>query len=91
MNYQALGEHTAYTAQAKDAASSRFSHLHNLGGALIRASKNPQEPFDPEKLRQQLDQAVACDREMRAALARANQAAALCDQPEITLKRFERD
>jgi hypothetical protein len=91
MNYQALGEHTAYTAQTKDAANNRFACLHNLGGALIRASKNPQEPFDPEKLRKQFEEAVAYDREMHAALARANQAAALCDQPEMTLKRFERD
>lgn len=91
MNYQALGEHTAYIAQAKNAADNRFAKLHNLGGALIQAAKNPHKPFDADKLHQQLDEAVAADREMNAAALRANQAAALCGQPEFDLSKLSRD
>lgn len=85
MNYQALGEHTAYTAQAKAAAGNRFARLKNLAYDLERAGEYPAEPFEPEKLRKKFEEAVACDREMHAALARANEAAALCGEPELQL------
>lgn len=90
-NYQALGEHTAYTAQAKDAANTRFATLHNLGGALMQAAKNPHKPLNAAQLQEQLDQAVAAEREMLAAAQRANQAAALCGQPEFDLYKLCRD
>lgn len=90
-NYQALGEYTAYTAQAKDAADARFARLHNLGGSLIQASKTPHKPLDVAQLQEQLDKAVAAEREMLAATARANQAAALCGQPEFDLYKLCRD
>lgn len=90
-NYQALGEYTAYAAQAKNAADNRFATLHNLGGTLIQAAKNPHKPLDLDKLREQLDEAAAAEREMNAAAGRANQAAALCNQPEFDLYKLSRD
>ena len=91
MNYQALGEHTAYTAQAKNAADKRFALLHNLGGDMIQAAKNPQKPFDMDQIRQQLDVAASADREMKAAIERANQAAALCGEPNFDPYKLSRD
>lgn len=84
LNYQALGEHTAYTAQAKAAAARRFALLHNLGNALSGAAERA-DITTLDTWREQLNQIELVDREMHAALARANQAAALCGQPERSI------
>lgn len=82
-NYAALGEHYAHKQQAKDAANRRFAILHNLAMQAARLSENPQTPMDAASLRASLDDAEAAEREMHAALFRANQAAALCGEASI--------
>jgi len=89
-NYQALGEHTAYTAQAKDAALRRMALLNNLSVLLHRLSERPGEPLSLQTISEQLDQAAAAEREMNAALDRANQAAALFGQPDLRPERLLR-
>lgn len=90
-NYAALGEYTAYAQQAKDAADTRFALLHNLSINLARAAKYPQETCNIEKLREKLAAIEACEREMHAAVAQANQKAPLCHKPALTLEQYRRD
>ena len=82
-NYAAFGEYTAYRLQAQRAESTRFSVLNNLGADLRRAADCIDEAQEFERWRARLDQAEAAVRERDAALARANQAAALCGEPEL--------
>lgn len=89
-NYQALGEYTAYSAQAKDAALRRMALLNNLSVELRKLSEQPADPMNPARLAEQIDQAAAAEREMNAALERANQAAALSGQTDLRPERLLR-
>lgn len=82
-NYAALGEYTAFRTQARDAATRRFVLLSNLSGTLHKHAEVVDTPLDLAAARDTLDQVAAAERELHAALARANQAAALCGQPEV--------
>lgn len=82
-NYAALGEYTAHAQQARDAAVRRLALMHNLGVQLTTRARQPGQPLDLAAARATLDDIAACDRELAAALARANQAAALCGEREI--------
>lgn len=84
INYAAFGEYTAYQLQARAAESARFVALSNLANDLRRAADRIDEAQDIARWRDQLDRAEAAIRERDAALARANQAAALCGQPELS-------
>jgi len=90
MNYQALGEYTAYQQQARDAADRRFALLHNLGGQLSRLAGEPERNADYAALADSLRQAEQAECECSAALARANAAAALCGKPELSAGQFRR-
>ena len=85
-NYLALGEHTAYTAQARDAARRRHSALYAAAILLDKASSEPERPLRSFCVGDLLDIACAADREMCAAIKRANQAAALCGKAPITVR-----
>lgn len=87
-NYAALGEFTAYSRQAKDAASRRFALLHNLSNTLRRQSEDPLIPFAEDKLQADVAEIASADAEMRAALERANQAAALCGERPLALSKL---
>lgn len=84
-NFAAFGEYTAYRLQAQRAESARFSVFNSLSADLRRAADRIDEAQEFERWRAQLDRAEAAVRERDAALARANQAAALCGEPEIKL------
>lgn len=90
-NYQALGEHTAYIEQAKDAAQRRFGALYNAAHQLRQRAERVEDPLDVQTLKDMLDACAAADREMRAALERANQAGALCGRPEVKLSYLNRE
>jgi hypothetical protein len=89
-NFAALGEHTAHMAQARDAALRRWSLLNNLGLDLRRIADAPERPLDEPELQRRLAEVSACDREMRAALAKANAAGALCGQAEASIHTIGR-
>lgn len=40
-NYMALGEYTAYSEQARDAAGRRFAYMKNLASQLNRMAEQP--------------------------------------------------
>lgn len=82
-NYAALGEYTAFRTQARDAATRRFVLLSNLSGTLHKSAEVFDKPLDIAALHDTLDQVAAAERELHAALARANQAGALCGKPEV--------
>lgn len=90
-NYQALGEHTAYIAQARDAAMRLRAILSNTSTQLQQRHDRPTQLVDLAHIRQQLDQAEEAQRELQAALARANQAAALCGQRERDLASLDQN
>lgn len=87
-NYAALGEFTAYSRQAKDAASRRFALLHNLSDSLRGLSEDPLIPLAEDKLQSDIADIARADAEMRAALERANQAAALCGESPLALSKL---
>lgn len=87
-NYAMLGEYTAFSEQAKDAARRRFACMHNLGQTLMNLSERAEMPFDETAATAQLSEIQKADIEMRAALERANQAAKLCGKPELTLAKL---
>lgn len=91
MNYQALGEFTAYKQQARDAADRRFALLHNLAAELQKLSRQPGTAVERERLAERLREIEAADREFRAALERANAAAPLCGEAELSAGQFGRE
>jgi hypothetical protein len=91
MNYQALGEYTAYKQQARDAADRRFALLHNLAAAVQALAQKPGLAVEEERLAAALREAEAADREFRAALRKANAAAPLCGERELHPEQFGRE
>ncbi len=89
-NYSALGEYTAYSRQAKDAASRRYALLHNLSFFLGRLSEQPEEAVDTARIAADTEEIAKADREMRAALERANQAAALAGEVPMHIRQLAR-
>lgn len=87
-NYAALGEYTAYSRQATDAASRRFSLMQNLSHELKRMSESPTDEVNTGRLSGALEDIYQADAEMRAALKRANEAAVLCGERPVTLPKF---
>lgn len=83
MNYNAFGEFTAFSRQAKDAAARRFSLLHDLRVMLQQLAEIPQNEMDENKIKLLVSEIAQADREMRAALTRANQSADLCGEARI--------
>lgn len=90
-NYAILGEYMAYSKQAKDAADKRFALLYNLANQAGQLSQAPEKPLNADDFSHTIEQAAAADREMQAAIARANQAAALCGEREINLRSLGRN
>jgi len=85
MNYQALGEHTAFKKQAKDAADSRSYLINNLMFDLRKARDDNPESIDATRLHARINELEKSDNDMRDALARANSAGAECGQRALTV------
>lgn len=90
MNYAALGEYHAHKTQANDAANRRFALLHNLGSQLLRAAGQTVKATDMGAIKEQLAEIAAAEREFHAAIERANQAAPLCGEPDLSPLQFGR-
>lgn len=82
-NYAKLGEYLALKRQAEDAAERRNQILHDVIGEIRHLSGCYEEPLDLTLVRRELESAVSADKEMRAAVKQANEAAPLCGEPEI--------
>ncbi|HAD5967765.1 TPA_asm: hypothetical protein G1Q02_13075 [Salmonella enterica subsp. enterica serovar Typhimurium] len=82
-NYAKLGEYLALKRQAEDAATKRSRILNDVIRELHRLSECYDEPLDLTLVRRELESAVSADKEMRAAVKQANDAAPLCGEPEI--------
>ncbi|ASA52384.1 hypothetical protein HU47_24945 [Salmonella enterica subsp. enterica serovar Abaetetuba] len=89
-NFAKLGEFTAYSEQAYNAAYCRYALMHNLSQTLMRLRDDINSPFTENSLQAELESIVRADREMRAALAQANEAAALCGKPPLHLHDLTR-
>ncbi|WDC28295.1 hypothetical protein PS043_15185 [Escherichia albertii] len=90
-NYTALGEYTAYSEQARDAAGRRFAYMKNLASQLNRMAEQPDMVVQEETLQCAIADIIASENEMRAAVEKANASAPLCNKPLITpdsLSRF---
>lgn len=82
-NYAKLGEYLALKRQAEDAAVKRSQILNDVIRELHRLSECCEELLDLTLVRRELERAVSADKEMRAAVKQANEAAPLCGEPEI--------
>ncbi|ECL4900655.1 hypothetical protein FTP60_17760 [Salmonella enterica] len=82
-NYAKLGEYLALKRQAEDASAKRSQILHDAIGEIHRLSGRHDEPLDFTLVCRELERAVSADKEMRAAVKQANEAAPLCGEPEI--------
>ncbi|WP_141109684.1 hypothetical protein [Escherichia albertii] len=90
-NYMALGEYTAYSEQARDAAGRRFAYMKNLASQLNRMAEQPDMVVQEDALSRDIADIIASEKEMRAAMEKANAAAPLCNKPILTadcLRRF---
>ena len=87
-NYQALGEYAAHKRQAIEAAKTRFAYLTVLGRNLIESADKPEQAILEADIQKTLDSIFRYDREMRAALNRANTAAPLCGEPDACLRKL---
>ncbi|EKA7629051.1 hypothetical protein OL389_000837 [Salmonella enterica] len=82
-NYAKLGEYLALKRQAEDAAERRNQILHDVIREIRHLSKRYEKPLDFTRVCQEIENAASADKEMRAAVKQANEAAPLCGQPEI--------
>ncbi|EFS4423051.1 hypothetical protein HXR37_001410 [Salmonella enterica] len=82
-NYAKLGEYIALKRQAEDATERRNQILHDVIGEIHRLSGRYEQPLDLTRVIRELESAVSADKEMRAAVKQANDAAPLCGEPEI--------
>ncbi|EBL9222987.1 hypothetical protein DNS57_14405 [Salmonella enterica] len=82
-NYAKLGEYIALKRQAEDAAAKRNQILRDVIGEIYRLIGCNEDPLDFTLVRRELERAVSADKEMRAAVKQANDAAPLCGEPEI--------
>ncbi|EAM4817607.1 hypothetical protein EHA31_16180 [Salmonella enterica] len=89
-DFTQYGVFTAYREQAYDAAYCRYALLHHLSRWLMRLRCPDDTMFPVEDLHRAVDEIVLADREMRAALAQANEAAALCGKPPLHLHDLTR-
>lgn len=85
MNYQALGEHTAFKKQAKDAAENRVYLINNLMFDLRRARDDNPDSIDAASLHARINEMEKSDNDMRDALVRTNRAGSECGQRELTV------
>ncbi|HAG2521296.1 TPA: hypothetical protein G8V61_004047 [Salmonella enterica] len=83
INFAKPGEFTAYSEQAYDAAYRRYALMHNLSQVLMRLRDDIDSPIPENCFQAELAEIARADLEMRAALAQANGAAALCDKPPL--------
>ena len=85
MNYQALGEYTAFKKQAKDAANNRGYLINNLMFDLRRARDDNPESIDTTRLHARINELEKSDNDMRDALARANNSGIECGQQALSV------
>lgn len=85
INYAKLGEYTAFKRQAQDAAGRRHLALAMLVRKATEFRDANSTAIEPEELTDLLQEAVKAEKEMRAAMDVANQAAPLCDEHELDL------
>ncbi len=84
-NYTALGEHTAFSGQAKRAAERRITWINNLMHDLRRARDDNPQAIDTAALHARIDDIEQADIELRDALARTNRAGAECGQRALSV------
>lgn len=89
-NYDAFGRFTAFKLQAKAAYNTRYCTLANLGNDLTRGADST-EPFDYKSAHEALERAELAEREYTSCIEQANTNAALCQEPDVTLKSLERN
>lgn len=90
-NYTALGEYTAFSEQARDAAWHRFAYTKTLANELNKMAEQPDMVVQEDALSRVIADIIASEKEMRAAMEKANAAAPLCNKPALTadcLRRF---
>lgn len=83
-SYTAHGEYTACSAQARDAAGRRFAYMKTLANELNKMAEQPDMVVQEDALSRVIADIIASEKEMRAAMEKANAAAPLCNKPILT-------
>ncbi len=88
MNYQALGIYTAFKKEALSAVDRRNTWVNNLERDLRRMHLDDR--IDADKLRTRVNEIEKAQHDLNSALARANEAASQCGQPELNIALLTR-
>jgi hypothetical protein len=88
MNYQALGEYTAFKQEALSAVDRRNTWVNNLERDLRRM--NLDDNMDADRLRARVNEIEKAQNDLTTALARANAAANECGKPVLNVALLSR-
>ena len=85
IDYAALGEYTAFSDKARDAARRRHAEMCNLSSYLARQAQSPESETNHNEVLSAVNRRLDAEREMRKAVERANLLAQACYKPPLKL------
>lgn len=89
IDYAALGEYTAFSDKARDAARRRYAEMCNLSNYLAKQAISPDSVTNHDEVLSSVNRIIDAEREMRNAVERANLLAQACYKPRLTLASLE--
>lgn len=85
MDYAALGEYTAFSDKARDAARRRHTEMCNLSSYLAIQAQRPGSETNHTEVLSAVSRMIDAEMEMRKAVERANRLAKVCYKPPLKL------
>ena len=85
IDYAALGEYTAFSDKARDAARRRHAEMCNLSSYLATQAQSPESETNHNEVLSAVNRMLDAEREMRKAVERANLLAQACYKPPLKL------
>ena len=85
IDYAALGEYTAFSDKARDAARRRHAEMCNLSSYLAKQAQSPESITNHDEVLSAVNRMLDAEREMRKAVERANLLAQACYKPPLKL------
>ncbi|MBM2915440.1 hypothetical protein JRC21_27570 [Escherichia coli] len=85
IDYAALGEYTAFSDKARDAARRRHAEMCSLSSYLARQAQSPESETNHNEVLSAVNRMLDAEREMRKAVERANLLAQACYKPPLKL------
>lgn len=85
IDYAVLGEYTAFSDKARDAARRRHAEMCNLSSYLAKQAQSPESVTNHDEVLSAVNRMIDAEREMRKAVERANLLAQACYKPPLKL------